>query len=217
VTVTWSASPSAGVTGYTVSAQPGPATCSTTSPTATSCIIGATAGQAYTYVVVAHGASGDSAASPASDATSAAAPAAPGDAPSGAPTTLTTPAGPLGQVTAGQDVTLVGDGFLARSTVTLVGYSDPVVLGTAVAGADGTFTQAVHLPSGWTVGAHDLVAIGVDASGAARQIRMPVTVPTATLPFTGSSPDGLLTAAVVLLGLGALLVTAARPRRRARS
>ena len=81
VTVTWTQSSTASVTGYTVSAVPGPATCTTTSAADTSCVIGATTGVAYTYTVVANSRAGASAASAASNEVTATAPVVPDSAP----------------------------------------------------------------------------------------------------------------------------------------
>ena len=82
VTVTWTApSPSTGVTGYTVLAQPGPATCSTSSVSITTCVIGATVGTSYSYTVIAHSTAGDSPASMASAAAASTAPTIPASAP----------------------------------------------------------------------------------------------------------------------------------------
>jgi titin len=227
-TVTWTASTDPAVTGYTVTAAPGPATCSTSSPTVTSCIIGGTAGVTYTYTVVAHGAGSDSAASPASNPVTPAAPTVPAADPSDAPATLTTTQGVLSQVEPGQQFTVIGSGFLAFSSATVILHSDPLVLGTTVADGNGNVQLTVTLPAAVSAGAHDVVASGVDAGGNVRFIRMPVTVAAATpavagedssvagdtLAFTGTdASDGVITA-LLLAGTGALLVLSARRRER---
>jgi hypothetical protein len=188
-TVTWTQSPTSTVTGYTVYAHPGPATCTTEAITATSCVIGATAGVSYTYTVVAHSPSGDSAESVASEPATAALPTVPAEVPSSAPTTLTTTEGQLSQVDPGQRITVVGTGFAPHSSVSIIFYSESVVLGTAVTDADGDFTERVTVPSSLPSGSHNLVAAGVDSTGAVHMIRMLVAVE-ATTPGDGGDGDG---------------------------
>jgi titin len=227
VTVSWLPSSSSTVTGYTVHADPGPATCSTTSIVDTSCVIGSTVGVSYTYTVVAHSPAGDSVASPESSPVTSAAPVVPPTVPLAAPTTLTTTDGVLSKVDTGQVITVVGTGFLPFSTATIIVYSDPIVLGTAVTDANGDFTKPVTVPSSLAVGAHNLVASGVDPDGQVRQIRMPVTVqvtaastPAGTvagsaLPNTGAAVLQLAALAVALTAAGIGLVAYARRRRSA--
>jgi hypothetical protein len=185
VTVSWTASASTAVTGYTVTANPGPASCVTTSRTDTSCVIGATAGLSYTYTVVANSTGGASAASSPSDPVTAADPEVPASAPMSAPTTLSTTDGVLTTVSRGQHVTLVGTGFLPYSSVSLILYSTPVVLGSVVTDAQGDFTREVSVPTELTAGTHNFVASGVDSAGAIRMTRMQVSV--AELPSAGGS------------------------------
>ncbi|WP_285689328.1 fibronectin type III domain-containing protein [Actinoplanes sp. NBRC 103695] len=218
-TVTWTQSPTSTVTGYTVYAHPGPATCTTEAITATSCVIGAIAGVSYTYTVVAHSPSGDSAESVASEPITATSPTVPAEAPTSAPTTLTTTEGQLSQVDPGQRITVVGTGFAPYSSVSIIFYSESVVLGTAVTDADGDFTKEITVPSSLTPGSHNLVAAGVDSSGAVHMIRMLVTVEAASpgaggqLPVTGAPVlalaiwSGLITA----IGVGLVVYAGRRP------
>nr|BFE64531.1 hypothetical protein GCM10020063_090570 [Dactylosporangium thailandense] len=217
-TVSWAPSATTTVTGYTVYANPGPATCTTTARTATSCVIGATAGVSYTYTVVAHTAGGDSAASPASGAVTAAQPDVPASVPLSAPTTLTTTEGVLSKVEPAQRITVVGTGFAPYSTASIILYSTPVVLGTVTTDAAGAFSQPITIPAGVGLGAHDVVAAGVDPTGTIHQIRMAVTVQAAsttgggTLPVTG--PQALILAvwAGIITALGAALLAYGRSR-----
>jgi len=190
VTVSWTKSTDDDVTGYTVVANPGPAGCVTTSADATSCVIGAVSGTPYSYTVIANSPAGASAASPASNTVTAADPVVPATAPVNAPTTLTTTQGVLTSVQAGQRITLVGKGFLARSSVTVIIYSSPTVLGTAVTDAQGSFTKAIVVPAGLAAGQHNLVASGVDPTGTVRLIRMPVTVAADATGSTGTGSTG---------------------------
>jgi titin len=219
VTVSWQESTTPTVTGYTVSASPGPATCTTTAITATSCVIGATAGTSYTYTLVTHSPAGDSVASAASNAVTASDPKVPATAPLAAPTTLTTTDGVLTQLAAGQQVTVIGTGFAAYSTATIIIYSTPIILGTITTDAHGDFTDPVTVPASLAVGSHNLVASGVDPTGATHQIRMPITVdatstalPTTALPFTGAPTLQLAIGGILLAGVGLVLTHAARRR-----
>src|SRR5262249_48780895 len=109
-TVSWPQSASATVTGYTVYAHPGPATCATTSISDAPCVTGAPAGTAYPSPVVAHSPSGDSAASPPPTPVPPTPPVVPATAPTNAPTTLSTTDGVLASVEPAQQITLVGTG-----------------------------------------------------------------------------------------------------------
>jgi titin len=142
----------------------------------------------YTYTVVAHAPGADSTASPASAATSAAPPIVPAEAPADAPTTLTTTDGALSSINPSQQITVTGSGFLPYSSVTVVLYSSPVVLGAAVADAHGGFSKLVTLPADLAAGQHNIVASGVDASSSIRLVRMPVTYTAAITAGGGTSP-----------------------------
>nr|WP_213003445.1 fibronectin type III domain-containing protein [Actinoplanes consettensis] len=226
-TVTWPQSTTGVVTGYTVYAHPGPATCATTSITATSCVIGATAGVSYTYTVVAHSPGGDSLESDASTSTVAQEPAVPVSAPAAAPATLTTTEGVLSTVDPGQQITVLGTGFAPYSTAVIIVYSAPIVLGTVVADSDGNFTRQITVPASLAIGEHDLVASGVDASGETHMIRMAVTVEKSATPPRGDSGDSggsgqlpttgapvqmLVVWATLIIGAGIAMIAYARSR-----
>ena len=184
--VSWPKSGTGTVTGYTVTADPGPATCTTSSADDTSCVIGATDGISYTYTVVANSPAGPSAASAASPAIVASSPVVPASAPTSAPATLTTTDGVLSQVRPGQQFTVLGEGFLPYSSVTIILYSSPIVLGTAVTDGTGAFAKLVTVPTDLEAGSHNVVASGVDQAGATRLIRMPVTLAAASAGGSGS-------------------------------
>jgi LPXTG-motif cell wall-anchored protein len=187
--VSWPKSAIGTVTSYTVYAEPGPATCTTSSSDDTSCVIGATDGISYTYTVVANSPAGSSAASAASNAVVASAPVVPASTPTSAPTTLTTTDGELTEVRPGQQITVLGEGFLPYSSVSVILYSSPVVLGTAVTDGSGAFTKKVTIPTDLQAGTHNLVASGVDQAGATHLIRLPVTVATASSGGGSGSGD----------------------------
>ncbi|WPF82747.1 Ig-like domain-containing protein [Sanguibacter sp. 4.1] len=73
----------------------------------------------------------------------------------------------------GEKITLVARGFLPGETVEFVLHSDPVVLGTAEADADGVATLVVALPAGVPAGEHHVEATGMTSL---RTAQIPVTV-----------------------------------------
>ncbi|WP_433060829.1 IPT/TIG domain-containing protein [Dactylosporangium sp. CS-033363] len=217
INVTWTAAVphDSPVTGYTVTATPGPSTCTTlvTDADPLGCVLGATAGQQYTVSVVAHSAAGDSAAATSAAVTPAApvVPAAPPDT----PLTLTTDKGQINTAAPGQQIVVIGTGFAAHSTATITLYSTPMTLGTVVTDGSGNFSKAVTVPASLAAGTHTLVAQGVAPSGNPRAMKLTVTVahraaPSGTLAVTGAPVVPLALAGLVMLLTGAVLV---RPRR----
>ncbi|MEV6342971.1 fibronectin type III domain-containing protein [Actinoplanes sp. NPDC051851] len=173
--VRWTKPAVTGVTGYTVTAKPGPATCTTTDPDDTDCVLGATAGTSYTVTVAVLGASVG--ASSASKAVTPTAPAVPGKLPGDAKATLTTTKGKITSAVRGQKLTLTGSGFAAYSTVRIAVYGKAKVLATVVTDAKGKLTRQVTLPNSLaTAQKHSLLAAGVDASGRTRRLSMTFTV-----------------------------------------
>lgn len=215
-TVHWTASTANGspVTGYLVTADPGPATCHTTG--ATSCVIGATGGTAYTYTVVAQSAAGDSEPSAASTAVTPTAPEPPATPPDTS-LTLTTDHGAISHVGVGEQITVIGSGFAPYSSVAVTVYSTPIVLGTAITDSRGAFTKPVTVPASLSGGDHQLVAQGVDPSGSTHAMKMSISVgstsaPTTTgsLPVTGAPIGELVTAGIALLLAGFAMRRAGR-------
>ncbi|MEV6342968.1 hypothetical protein [Actinoplanes sp. NPDC051851] len=172
-TVTWTKPTAQGVTGYTVRAKPGPATC-TTSAGDTSCVIGGTAGKPYTFTVTARGVSG--VVSPASKVVTPRTPGLPSALPDDTEAVLTTTKGRVTTATRGQTMTLVGRGFAAYSTVRVVIYGKGRLLATPVTDATGQFSTKITVPSVATGRKHSLMAAGVDPDGGPRRISMTFTV-----------------------------------------
>lgn len=114
---------------------------------------------------------------------------------------------------AGAEVTLVARGFVPGERVTFVLHSDPVVLGTAIADADGVATLTVALPAGVPAGAHTVVATGAD-SGRAADVGVTLTGPSDGLAVTGTDPAALGALVAALLVTGGALVAGARLQRR---
>lgn len=209
--VTWAASTDSGVTGYTVSADPGPATCTTDAAT-TSCVIGAVAGTPVTFTVVTHTNHGDLPRSAASVAVTPSSPVVLATPPPAAPTTLTTSKGAVSTVTVGEKLTVTGTGFAPYSTAVVAIYSTPTVLATVRADASGAFSADVTIPTTLAAGSHHLVAYGVEPGGAVRSIQLAVAVPATTraLAATGDHDSLWLSGVVALLLLtGAGLTTVA--------
>jgi hypothetical protein len=119
-----------------------------------------------------------------------------------------------GSVAAGETITVSGSGYMPFSTVTVLVYSTPTVLGTVEADENGTFTFTGALPEGLEAGEHTLVASGVDPSGEPRNLTMSVTVggDTAALANTGFSAAPVLGAGALALLAGGGLILSARRR-----
>jgi Fibronectin type III domain len=228
VVVSWQAPADNGVvvTGYTVTADPGPATCTTTG--ALTCVLGGVAGTDYTVTVTANTA--DDVDSTPSGSSAAATPTEPvvTDTPPDTPLTLTTDKGDISTAEPGQDLTIIGTGFAPYSTVTITLYSDPVDLGNVVTNVNGDFTTTVTVPAGLDPGAHTFIATGVDSAGDPHALKLAITVQAAatgttpgnggggaTLPTTGLPIMTILLAGLAATGTGAGLFLVGRsPRRR---
>ncbi|WP_433081415.1 hypothetical protein ACQP1P_46010 [Dactylosporangium sp. CA-052675] len=204
-----------GVTGYTAYANPGPATCSTSSAAVTSCVMGGTAGVTYTVTVVANNALGDSAAAGPSNQATPTAPAVPATPPD-TDLTLTTDKGLISTAAPGQDIVVIGTGFMAYSTATIVVYSTPIELGTVVTDGQGNFSKPVRVPPDLAVGAHQLVAAGVGPNGQPHSLKMAITVRAAGggLAVTGAPIAAMLQLGLATVFGGGVLLFASRSRRR---
>jgi len=121
------------------------------------------------------------------------------------------------------------------STVSVVIHSEPIVLATGFADANGNFSQYVTIPANTPAGSHAITVSGIDANGnpversvyfslnangevTAISTTEPTPDPTSTngaLPFTGSNSSEML-----ILGAGAALIgsgMALTARRRTRT
>jgi hypothetical protein len=123
----------------------------------------------------------------------------------------------------GQEMVLVAEGFEPGETVAFYLHSEPVFLGTAVAGADGSARLTVTIPADVPAGAHTVYATG-GTSGRwatlAVELAVPAAAPAATpadeLATTGASGGLAAAAAWALLFVGGGLVVLARRARIAR-
>jgi len=120
-------------------------------------------------------------------------------------------------------MTFVGSGYLPFSTVTLVVYSEPQVVGTVVADENGNFTVDVTIPANLVNGEHSLVATGVDAVGNPYVLRADFTVSGGIassaqpggLAYTGASIALPMLGGLTAVGVGGGLLVAARRRKNA--
>ncbi|MDQ0643525.1 purple acid phosphatase family protein [Microbacterium murale] len=137
-------------------------------------------------------------------------------------------------VVAGERISVSGTGFAEGAELEIELRSTPVTVGTATAGADGSFTTAVTIPKATPAGSHTLAVILPDGT----EVTAGVTVAVAgggadpgagngsgggsvggssgdgDLATTGADSTGLILGAVVLLALG-LGLFAMRRRRHA--
>jgi hypothetical protein len=226
VTFSWTPpADAAGITGYSMRAYPqefegdpeapgAPVMASCEAPaTATSCVAAATPGFTYAGFVASEEGEYGGGQTDAGTTAKIVGPTAPSELPkANAPLTSSDTDG---AVTAGQQITLSGDGYLPGSTVELTVYSTPVSLGTAQVGADGRFSAAVILPKDLVNGVHHLVASGLDENGNPRYLVVEVAVSggIAALAYTGFSALPYAGAGVLALLAGGGLLVASRRRR----
>lgn len=207
VKVTWAAPASNGstITGYTVTAAPGGATCTTTAPTTTCLIGGLDNGASYTFRVRAASDQGQSPLSAASNAV--------------------TPVAVRGKdlvldresVPPGGQVEIVARGYAPGSEVDFYLLSTPHYLGAATADARGVAVLLAALPPGY-LGQHTVRALGIGRNGRplSQDTALLIAAARDGLPVTGSGlPAALAGAAGVLIAGGAGLLVAVRRRRRA--
>ncbi|HTJ76840.1 MAG TPA: hypothetical protein VL337_15900 [Acidimicrobiales bacterium] len=119
------------------------------------------------------------------------------------------------QVTAGQPLTLTGSGFPPGSPLTAQLFSDPVLLGSAVADASGSFRLVVTIPLGTAPGVHT-VRVSATGSTAVAETTIVVVAPVApvvvaqaggtVLSRTGTDVLGPARLALALVLTGFVLV-----------
>ena len=71
--------------------------------------------------------------------------------------------------TAGGTMTISGDGFAPGASLTITLHSDPVVLATATADANGAYSVTVTIPAATTPGTHQIVVSGLGPDGQPRE------------------------------------------------
>ena len=108
-------------------------------------------------------------------------------------------------VRTGDTVTIVSRRFAAGTRVRLVVASEPQVLGSGVAGADGSVTVSGVIPVDLSPGEHTLAVIDENGFG----FRQTITVSGAELPATGG---GVPVVPLLLVVFGVLAMAGSRRR-----
>ncbi|MFT4306248.1 MAG: Ig-like domain-containing protein [Microbacterium sp.] len=124
-------------------------------------------------------------------------------------------------VVAGDTVTVSGSGLDAGESYEIWLHSDPVQLATGVAGADGTYSLTVTIPSSTEAGAHQVELLPATSTAVYADLTVTAASTTSTststssLATTGSDfpAGGVALGALVLLLLGAAIVAVRRLRR----
>jgi LPXTG-motif cell wall-anchored protein len=120
-------------------------------------------------------------------------------------------------VVPGETVTLSFGGSPPGSTWTFTFLSEPVVLGTATADANGVVTFTTRIPADAAPGTHTIQAVNEAGTVVSVTVTVAGEAAQATsgrnLPFTGSNTAWLVRLGVVLLVGGGLVFLAARRRR----
>jgi hypothetical protein len=94
----------------------------------------------------------------------------------------------------GGSIEVAGSGYQPESKVGVYLFSEPVLLGTAVVGLDGSFAGAFVIPSGVTGGTHEIVVMGFAPDGELR------TLVTSIQVAEDPDNDGLTTGEEMLTG-----------------
>lgn len=115
---------------------------------------------------------------------------------------------------AGGSVTIDSSGWMHDTDVTITLHSNPVVLGTVTADANGDVHAVETIPAGTAAGAHTIELTGTDSTGAPRDVSTAITVGSGggSLPRTGAAIAAMVGVAAVLFAAGTAL---SRARKRA--
>ncbi|MET4003246.1 hypothetical protein ABIB48_001966 [Arthrobacter sp. UYCu511] len=89
-------------------------------------------------------------------------------------------------VAAGGGLVITGENFLPGSSATFTLHSEPLILGTATADAQGVVRLSVQLPANVPVGSHRIIIDGKGFDGELQQVSAPliITAATVTTPAT---------------------------------
>lgn len=87
---------------------------------------------------------------------------------------------------AGQQLDLSADGFAANAAITVVQYSEPTPLGTAVADGAGRLATRVSLDPDLS-GTHTIVAMGLAPDGSGMAVTSEVTIASRSVSPSGAS------------------------------
>lgn len=108
-------------------------------------------------------------------------------------------------VSPGGQVLLTGDNWQPGSTVTLTLFSQAISLGQATAGANGSFSKLVTIPSSVSPGIHTVEARGTNADGNPAVARTSLTVASAGTSGGGTSLTGANISPALLLMFGLMI------------
>ncbi|HKE76164.1 MAG TPA: LPXTG cell wall anchor domain-containing protein [Acidimicrobiales bacterium] len=130
--------------------------------------------------------------------------------------------------TPGQTISIEGRTFATGSTATVTLFSDPVVLGSAIADAAGVFALQATIPADTPLGHHTITAEGTAPDGSPLSLSVSLTVVPAqgagagagngsgNLPRTGSdSSIPLAKLGLGMLAIGGIATAIAAKRRKA--
>ncbi|MGP6170787.1 InlB B-repeat-containing protein [Microbacterium sp. A204] len=209
--VSWSAA--ADADSYKVTLTQGSKTVTCTTETLSCAFVNLAAGS-VSASVIAKNAVGDSPASAAATGTvTASAPPATPPANTGGSTVTSAPS----NAAAGATITLVLKGFAPGSLVNLYVYSEPILLGSAIADSNGVATFTVKLPAGLAAGTHTLVGTGLNSAGQATSVSQTIVTTAAggkgSLATTGLPVEQTTNAAllgVMLLAFGGIALVVRR-------
>jgi hypothetical protein len=211
--VSWTAPADLGsssLTGYTATASPGGATCS--SPGTTGCVIGGlTNGWSYTVTVVSQSAAGLSPKSVVSNTATPGFPALPDSVPR-ADAPLVSSVGATFSNSA-RDATVTGSGF-APDTPVLIGiYSSPTTLTVANSDDSGNVVADITIPARFR-GTHTIVARGYVTGGGIRTLTLQVTVNRTIQAGMGLVLGAIAGAGFALMIAGVILLIVVRRRQK---
>ena len=120
------------------------------------------------------------------------------------------------RVAAGSTVTLRGTGFLPGERVTILMHAGAAVIGSAVAGDDGTVEAEVQIPGATALGPARLDLVG-DSSATVTNLELQVAAVESAVPPQGTGPLwSLVAASVALVGSAGGLVSVAGREREVR-
>jgi hypothetical protein len=91
---------------------------------------------------------------------------------------------------AGGTITVSGGGFAASTELRIELHSDPVLLGTVLSHADGSYSGTVVIPVDTVPGEHSIVVSGLDPNGQPRSVEVAITVtaPISPVPVQPNFP-----------------------------
>lgn len=95
-----------------------------------------------------------------------------------------------GALAPGSDFVVSGDGYAPDSDIDLYVCSTPVLIGNAIADADGRFEGGSTVPTDLEAGVHQIVAYGLDPDGNPLAKDISFEVPATDTGTTGDTTDG---------------------------